>query len=108
MPITMNGAPNPKSRQELDARARGFNKGAFVGMIAGPVGAYVGGKIGAAYCAKNEQKEGRTLRWAGTIGLPTPREPGPSARPRVWVVRCSAPELNVIGKPAYFLASSGY
>ena len=64
---------SPKSRQELDARSRGYNNGAFIGMlVAGPVfGSYVGGKMGEAHCAKNERldfERGGHERTADTTG----------------------------------------
>ena len=47
-----------KSREEKDARARGFNNGAMVGtLIGGPVVGYIGGKIGAAHMAKKERED---------------------------------------------------
>ena len=47
-----------KSREEKDARAKGYNNGAFVGtIVAGPVGGFVGGKMGAAHEAKKERKD---------------------------------------------------
>ena len=47
----------PKSKEERDAAASGFRTGAFVGtVLAGPVGAYVGGAMGAAHAKKQEQK----------------------------------------------------
>ena len=47
-----------KSREEKDARAKGYNNGAFIGtIIAGPAGGVVGGMMGAAAEAKKERKD---------------------------------------------------
>ena len=61
-----------KSKEEKDARAKGYNNGAFIGaIVAGPVGGVVGGVMGAKHEAKKEKKDfekGGHERHADTTG----------------------------------------
>jgi hypothetical protein len=61
----------PKSKEERDAEASGFRTGVFVGtLVAGPIGTFVGGAMGAAHAKKQEQKaydKGKHVRHEDTM-----------------------------------------
>ena len=69
--------PANKSKEEKDARAKGYNNGAFIGtIVAGPVGTVVGGVVGASVEAKKERKDfekGGHVRHADTTGAKVTR-----------------------------------